>query len=195
VIFERDRAMGHNTDGRGFIASLEEEGICPPAGKDVIVLGAGGAARAICVELLKVGVRRLVIANRTTSRATSLAEHLSSVIPAAVVEIAELNPSALKEPVDSAAMVINTTSVGMGGGALPPLPWGAVRPDHIVCDIIYRPLKTSLLEQAEAKGCRTVNGLGMLIHQGNLSFKLWTGQEFPLSVVRRALLSRLEGGP
>lgn len=192
LLFDEERITGHNTDGRGFLAALEEEGIGPPTGKRAVVLGAGGAARAICVQLLKAGVNRLVIANRTPARAVALAQYLCKAISGAPVHTVELKPSALREAVDSAQFVLNTTSAGMGGNGSPPLPWDVIRPDHIVCDIIYRPLKTPLLEQAEAKGCRTVGGLGMLIHQGNLSFKLWTGHEFPLGLVRSKLLSRLE---
>lgn len=192
LLFEEHRTFGHNTDGKGFLAALEEEGIDSPVGKVAVVLGAGGAARAICVQLLLANAGRLVIANRTYARAVALARSLSETISGAQVDTVELTPLALRDAVCSAQLVINTTSVGMGGSGSPPLPWELIRPDHLVCDIVYRPLKTPLLRQAEARGCRTVGGLGMLIHQGNLSFNLWTGQEFPLSLVRNTLLCRLK---
>ncbi len=192
LVFEDNRITGHNTDGHGFLAALEEEGIEPPTVKVVVVLGAGGAARAICAHLVRAGVKRLIIANRTAERAVALARYLCDAISGAPVETVELSPSGLAEAVSSCQLLVNTTSLGMGGGALPPLPWDAIRPEHVVYDIIYRPLKTPLLERADALGCRVVNGIGMLIHQGNLSFKLWTGYEFPLDLVRSVLLGHLE---
>ena len=185
------RLVGHNTDAAGFLWALQEADF-EPRGKRVVVLGAGGAARAVVYALLTAGVAELGVYNRTPERARALADAFAHL---GVVEV--LEPSNLDTRVRGADGLINTTSVGMArGGHDPdtsPLPGTGLPYRGFVCDIVYRPSKTRLLRDAEAAGLRTQNGLPMLIHQGAEAFRLWTGRDAPAEVMRRAALNALAG--
>ena len=185
------RLVGHNTDAAGFLRALQEANF-EPRGKRVVVLGAGGAARAVVYALLTAGVAELSVYNRTPERAQALADAFAHLGVVGVLE-----PDNLDARVRGADALINTTSVGMArGGHDPdtsPLP-GALLPYRgFVCDIVYRPSKTRLLRDAEAVGLRTQNGLPMLIYQGAEAFRLWTGRDAPVEVMRRAALDALAG--
>ena len=184
------RLVGHNTDAAGFLRALQEADF-EPLNKRVVVLGAGGAARAVVYALLTAGVAELSVYNRTPERAQALVDAFS---PLGGVEV--LEPHSLDARVRGADALINTTSVGMArGGHDPdtsPLP-GGLPYRGFVCDIVYRPQRTRLLRDAEAAGLRTQNGLPMLIYQGAEAFRLWTGQDAPVEVMRRAALDALAG--
>ncbi|MCK8787603.1 shikimate dehydrogenase [Roseomonas sp. NAR14] len=169
--FEAGRILGGNTDGFGFLESLAEQapGFDPAAGPAVL-LGAGGACRAIAAALLDEGCPRVTLVNRTTERAEALARDLDAT---------DARPGRLRiateAPLDGAALLVNTTSLGMEGQPplaidLAPLPDGAV-----VADAVYVPLETPLLAAARARGLRGVDGLGMLLHQARPGFEAWFG--------------------
>nr|WP_205963663.1 shikimate dehydrogenase [Roseicella aquatilis] len=165
LVFRDGRIEGSNTDGWGFLASCADSapGWTPDAGP-VVILGAGGSARAIAAALLDAGCPRVVLVNRTPARAEALARALGGP-----VEVADIPPLA------GAAMLVNTTSLGMQGQPaleidLAPLPAGAV-----VADIVYVPRETPLLAAARARGLATVEGLGMLLHQARPGFEAWFG--------------------
>lgn len=167
LVFEGARITGSNTDGWGFCESLREQapGWEAKAGPAVL-LGAGGAARAVAARLLDEGCPRLVLVNRNRARAEALAADLGGPI-----EVAEAPPLA------EAALLVNTTSLGMAGHPpleidLAPLAAGAV-----VADIVYVPLETPLLAAARARGLRAVDGLGMLLHQARGGFRAWFGTD------------------
>jgi shikimate dehydrogenase len=189
-----DRLCGHNTDGIGFVRSLVEAG-AEVAGRAVLLLGAGGAARAIAVQLCLAGVRRLYIANRTPARADELAAALKQSFSHADISVVALAESSLSILLPHTEIVVNATSVGMHPHERLRFPFDALGPQHLVCDIVYRPLRTPLLEAAQAQGARTVDGVGMLLHQGAEAFELWTGRPFPLALVRAALLQVLTEQP
>ncbi|MEL6751668.1 MAG: shikimate dehydrogenase [Pseudomonadota bacterium] len=163
---EGDRLVGDNTDGAGFIANLDatEPGWRDAPG-NALVLGAGGAARAVVDALARAGFA-ITIANRTMARAEALA-----------MELAEnaMITSLLQAPLERADLVVNTTSIGMDGSMLP-FDIKALRPDALVTDIVYTPLETPLLKAARTRGCRTVDGLGMLLHQAVPGFERWFGE-------------------
>lgn len=173
------RCTGYNTDWQGSNQALAE--VMELAGSTVLIIGAGGAARAVAFGLIEAGARVLVT-NRTEAKGRDFARQLNSPFIHAN-EIAEVQADAL----------INTTSVGMAPQieALPIDP--ALLPRFpVVMDIVYAPLATRLLREAEACGCRTIDGLKMLQYQGAAQFSLWTGREAPHEVMRRALLSALQ---
>ena len=200
---------GHNTDAPGFLRSLEEAGASIPVDEDVVVLGAGGSARAIVVALALAGVRSVVIANRTVSKAVSLAEELTEKIykqisrendsTAASSDAGDiskhetkllgmgLQDSDLGDAVNACALLVNTSSSSMD----PSLPllinqdW--LQPKTTVCDIVYTPPMTTLLKAASERKCRIVGGIGMLVHQGAISFERWTGVEPCVETMRNAL--------
>ena len=185
TIDHRDgRLLGHNTDAHGILASLREDGGLQHLPPKVVLLGAGGAARAILYALLAAAeVEQIALLNRTTSRAEALAADLGADSRVTVGSIVEAQ--ALAE----AGLVINATSIGMEPHAgVSPLGDGAGLHDGmVVVDIVYKPLATQLLQQARAAGARTVDGLGMLVHQGARAFELWTGVTAPVDVMRRAI--------
>jgi shikimate dehydrogenase len=167
------RLKGYSTDGAGFVASLAAQGI-EIAGRRVCVLGAGGAARAIIDALARSDAAAITVVNRSADRATAAAA-LGGVI------------GAVGQPGDIADcdIIVNATSLGMGSTELPLDP-GLLHAAHIVADIVYHPRRTALLVAAERVGARTVEGLGMLIHQAVLQQQLWTGSTPEATVMRAA---------
>jgi shikimate dehydrogenase len=182
------KLIGENTDGKGFYQSLREA--CDPAGLSIVVLGAGGAARAIAVELALAGAGELTIVDRTVERGQALVDLLAQKT-AAKAHFAPLNGDYAIP--DSAAIFINATSIGLGDAAarVPILP-SSLRPDLIVADVIFNPPNTWLIRTAADRGCRTIDGLGMLVNQAVISFKIWTGIDPDATVMRDALEEFLE---
>ena len=177
---------GANTDGDGLLAAIDEALGFSCKGAQVLILGAGGAARGIAFALLDAGASQLVISNRTAERAMELAKECARHFPKVEVTGISMDQAATL----TTGLVINATSVGMGDGHSP------VRLDKMqisagVVDIVYNPLDTPLLLQARALGLPTADGLGMLLHQGWLAFQFWTGVEPPLDVMRTALAKGL----
>jgi shikimate dehydrogenase len=181
------RLHGYNTDGIGFLHALEEVG-SEVAGRTVMLLGAGGAARSIAVQLCLSGIRRLLLANRTPRRAEDLAALLKQKIPHADINIVAMGESSLAAQLPDTDIVVNATSIGMYPHDPMLLPSAALSPQHLVCDIVYRPLDTPLLRAAQRQGARTIDGLGMLLHQGAKAFEIWTEHAFPLALIRTRLL-------
>jgi shikimate dehydrogenase len=179
---EAGRMAGTNTDGQGFLLSLTLDLGWMPAGKSVLLLGAGGAARAIAMGLLEKGCASLLIANRTPERAEALAEDCRARFPKA--EVRAGGPEAAQG--SAPHLLVNSTTVGMGDGAAPVnLEQAGVR--EAVCDIVYSPPETPLLKQAARLGLPRTNGIGMLLYQGTLAFEYWTGRGAPVEVMRAAL--------
>lgn len=183
-IAEDGRLTGFNTDGLGLAKHLNTSVPKWPRERPALVLGAGGAARAACLALINENVPMVMISNRTREKAQGIAEELGRG-RMTVVDWADRN-----EAVIGAGLVVNTTVLGMSGQL--PLEIslvGALR-DTVVYDIVYKPLKTALLQQAEVRALRTVDGLGMLVHQGAAAFKIWFGVDVGFDDVLR---KKLEG--
>jgi len=167
IIIGEDGALsGTNTDAFGFLANLRQESDWRGVEGPAVVLGAGGAARAVCVALLDAGVPEVRIANRTDSRAQALADEFGLTAFPWADRAAAL---------DGAALVVNATSLGMTGQPMLDLPLDALPIDALVHDIVYAPLETELLTQARARGNPIVDGLGMLLHQARPGFEAWFG--------------------
>lgn len=181
IVNRNGRLMGFNTDGRGFMRSLSEAGI-PVAGKRVVMIGAGGAARAVGYYLAREAAS-LVIANRTKDRADVLAADLNRLNP--VVSAVAQAALASSELLEGADIVINTTSLGLREGDALPLDVARIGSHQVVCDLIYH--ETPLLKAAAARGARTLDGSGMLLWQGALAFELWTGIPAPVEIMRKSL--------
>lgn len=164
------RVRADNTDAPGLLAALPPD--FAPEGRSALVLGAGGAARAVVWALRRAGAAEVAVWNRTPARAEALAE--------------ELGARAVPEPV-TAELIVNCTSVGLEDGyAMPPLAADSLRSGVCVVDLVYRPGGTGLLAEAEQAGARTVDGLAVLVEQGAASFELWTGRPAPRAVMRAA---------
>ncbi len=167
---------GYNTDGRGFMQSLHEAGI-PVRGKSVLIVGAGGACRAISYYLSSdAGVLQIYDVDR--DKAERLVRDLGSIR-------SNVSHAGSIESLEEIDMVINATPLGLKEGDPSPIDPSLIRGDMAVCDLIYK--ETGLLKSASEKGCRTLNGLGMLLYQGVLAFEIWTGVRPPADIMRKAL--------
>ena len=183
VVSRDGRLIGENTDGKGFLSSLVP--VCDPRGKHVMLLGAGGAARAIAVELVLAGVARLSIVNRSADRAEEFARIVRAAKPIEVSVAGWSGDVVVPGDVD---VLVNCTSIGLGDAtARVPVVTASLRPGLVVADVIPNPPRTQLLAAAEAAGCTTLDGLGMLVGQGILGIKYWSGVEADARVMRAAL--------
>jgi len=173
------RLVGHNTDGDGFVDSLRLDAGIDPSGLSVAVVGAGGAARSVVEALARSGASDIAVVNRTPSRAAEAA-----ALAAGRGRVGDL------EDVCAARLVINATSVGLGTDELS-IDRDLIQRGQVVADLVYHPLETALLRAAAERGARTVDGLGMLVHQAARQFTLWTGVEAPVGEMRRAAEAEL----
>lgn len=187
------KLTGHNTDGVGFVQNLREHGVSV-AGKRMVVLGAGGAATAICVQAALDGAAEICIFNCADgfyANGEHTVEKLRKAVPACKVSIHPLEDgAALAEAVRSCGILVNATKVGMkplDGQSL--IDAALLRKDLVVADTVYNPRKTLLIEQAEAAGCQAIGGIGMLLWQGVAAFKLFTGKEMPAQEVLEKFFS------
>ena len=181
-----DRLIGENTDGKGFLRALRDDAGMDPAGAHVVILGAGGAARAIAVELALAGAALITIVNRSASRGEELVRLLNHRTPARARFALWDKPYRVPE---EATVLVHATSIGLFPDidAVPDVEKETLREDLLVCDVIPNPPRTRFLQAAAARGARTLDGLGMLVEQGAIGFRMWTGQEPPPGVMRAAL--------
>ena len=187
VLNQEGKLIGYNTDGAGFIDSLKEDAKINPLGKKTVVLGAGGASRAISIMLAEAGVTSLALSDIQEEKAKDLSEYISSHFEIAC-DFVEINSKDLQKAIDGADILVNATPIGMHPKVdQSPLPETInLHPKLLVYDLVYNPSQTKLLKTAKSSGCKTCPGLGMLIRQGALAFTIWTGQEAPLEVMRKA---------
>ncbi|MGE5676270.1 MAG: shikimate dehydrogenase [Mycobacterium leprae] len=195
IVNRGGRLMGYNTDGWGFIASLEEAGV-RVTGRSAVVLGAGGAARAIAFYLAKAGVGRLTISNRNPERAERLAQDVRAAMPSVTIEAVEALSTEERTALIEAGIAINCTPQGMQPqwtDATPVREISLLRQDAVVYDTVYRPLTTRFLQEARLRGLKTVSGLGMLVHQGACAWEYWFGRRGPVTIMYQAAAAALEG--
>lgn len=174
---------GYNTDGYGLLRSLKEDLSFHPKNKTVAIVGCGGAGQSAAIQLALSGARRLILLNRTSSKAEAIVRRLRAL---------HLRTPCVFLP-ESCDLVIQATSLGLKRSDPSPLSVDLLRKlsAPLFLDMIYRPSKTTALRLAQKNGCRAVNGLGMLLHQGARSLEIWTGLKAPVAVMRRALLKEI----
>lgn len=184
MIWRDGRLIGENTDGKGFVQSLRE--VADPKGKRIVLLGAGGAARAIGVETALAGAVEVTVVNRDAGRGRQLAELLANDVKIRSRFVSWTGDFDVPEGTD---VVINSTSIGLfpDVDARVPLNVGTLKPGMVVADVIPNPPRTRLVRDAEAAGCTVLDGLGMLVNQGVIGFRLWTGVDPDPGVMRAAL--------
>lgn len=195
VIRDGPRLLGDNTDPYGFIQALRQFGGFDPSGASVVVVGAGGAARAAVIALIDSGARRILVANRTEARAHELANDLQAP-DSAPIDACALTDAHLSQTLAAAQLLVNTSSVGMSGGPAPaasPVPPECLHPNLFVYDIVYRPAVTPLLAAAQQCGAPTLGGLEMLVMQGAASLQQWTGRPAPARTMLTAARTALKG--
>ena len=176
------RWIGENTDGQGFLGSLRT--LVEPAGQRVLILGAGGAARAIAVELALAGAAELWVANRNLAKAAEIADLVNSQTSTDCTAV-EWRPE-LTVPA-AATVVVNATSLGLPGSGEVPLSFDAIPMGLVVCDVIPNPPDTSFLQRARQAAARTLDGRGMLLNQGAINIELWTGIDPDRALMGKAL--------
>ena len=180
VVRRGDETLGESTDGAGLLAALAADEGFDPAGKRALVLGAGGAGRAVVLALARAGAAEVVVANRTPARAHAAAALAG---PRGRVGV----------PADAADadLVVNATPQGMGRSGTTPVGASRLGPGQLVADLVYDPPVTPLLAAARGRGAVAVNGLGMLVHQAALAFRSWTGEDPPLEAMSAAAVRAL----
>ncbi|GEO80055.1 shikimate dehydrogenase [Pararhodospirillum oryzae] len=190
IVQEDGRLLGDNTDGFGFLANLEQEAPAWRANQGpALVIGAGGAARAVVVALLEAGCPAVILGNRTRERAEALRLALAGVAPELAARVRVVDWDALPPEAANAALVVNTTTLGMVGHPPLQVDLEALPASALVTDIVYTPLETPLLAWARARGNPAVDGLGMLLHQARPGFEAWFGVAPSVDdALRRAVL-------
>jgi shikimate dehydrogenase len=188
TIVNRDgRLYGYNTDAGGFMRGLQEDGGFEPAGRRVVIAGAGGAARAVVVALLEAGTRSITVINRTLSRANRLVADMAAVAGASELRALPEMYASWAVVMRSCDLLINCTSAGSSGSEEEsPVPIDLIRPSMLVYDLIYHPAETQLMAAARKAGASVLGGLRMLVYQGAASFELWTEQKAPLDIMLEA---------
>lgn len=184
LTFEGRRVLGDNTDGRGFLRALA--GHVRFRGADVVLIGAGGSARAVGTALVRQGCAALTIANRTPARAEALAERLA-VVGTAHVRVVPLAALGRTSTVERASLVVNTTPAGVEGAVRIPIRAAATPARCVFADLVYAARPTPFLAAARRAGRATLDGRGMLLHQGALAFERWLGVPAPRAAMARAL--------
>jgi shikimate dehydrogenase len=191
TVFVRDGLyIGENTDGKGFVRSLRDAGI-PLLGKTITMLGAGGAARAICMECALAGAKAFYIINRDARRGTALADAVSAGTKASSNYLPWNRAAEIPPDTD---ILVNGTPVGLHPhqGDLPDVDYSSIRPGLTVCDVVFNPAETEFLREASLHGACVVNGLGMLASQAALNFALWTGVAAPYDIMKAVLAAEFE---
>ncbi|WP_304620806.1 shikimate dehydrogenase [Paracoccus sediminilitoris] len=185
VVRDGDRLIGENTDGRGFVKALQQ--VCDPMGKTVVLFGAGGAARAVGVEMALAGAARITVVNRSPDRGQTVVDLLNDQTDARADYAPWQGSFRIPQGTD---IVIHATSVGLypDVDAMPDIDLDSITPDMVVADGIHNPPLTRLLKAAQDKGCKTADGLGMLVQQGVIGIRYWTGKDADPAVMRQALL-------
>ena len=183
VVRRGEQLIGENTDGKGFLKSLETE--IDPKGKSVVLFGAGGAARAIAVELGLAGTKRITIVNRSKLRGAELVALLRDKLKLDAELVVWSGDYAAPVGTD---IVINGTSIGLyAPEARLALDLSSMKPGMVVADVVFSPVRTRFLDDAAARGCRAIDGLGMLVNQGIVGVQYWTGITPDAAVMRKAL--------
>ena len=187
VVRRGGKFIGENTDGKGFLKSLETA--VDPKGKSVVLFGAGGAARAIAVELGLAGTKRITVVNRSEPRGTELVALLRNTLKLGADLVVWRGDYAVPAGTD---IVINGTSIGLyAPDARLALDLTSLQPGMVVADVVFNPVRTRFLDEAAARGCRALDGLGMLVNQGIVGVQFWTGITPDAAVMRRALESAM----
>ncbi|MBI1823663.1 MAG: shikimate dehydrogenase [Nitrospirae bacterium] len=190
VLIENGKLKGFNTDGAGFLASLKKKWNFSAKARTAVILGAGGAARAVAIQLCLEKIKVIGIANRTAENGMKLKKTLNRYFPGIKVVSLSLHDPELKKLILNSDLLVNTTSVGLFPGEPSPIPSHYFHAKLKVCDLIYNPPSTAFLKAARKRRCSVINGAGMLLFQGALAFQIWTGKRAPLRAMSGVLSIR-----
>jgi shikimate dehydrogenase len=190
ITITEGQLRGENTDGKGMLRSLRQHGF-NPAGKTLVILGAGGAARAIAVECALAGAEKITIINRSAQRGEELARLVNERTPA---QCQYLPWEAQMRIPEDTGLLVNATSIGLypDNNARPNIDYDSLMSDMVVCDVVFNPPDTSFLQSAKSRGAQVINGLGMLVNQAAVNFTLWTSKEAPEELMARTLKAQFD---
>lgn len=180
--------IGHNTDARGFIRSLEKDAKFDVKGRNILILGAGGAGRAVGFGLALAGAGRIGVYDVDAKKSGLL---VKDIMEKTGVQAAAIEPGDMAKFALEADCIINATPLGLKPSDPIPLDKAYIKKGMLVCDLVYNPPQTSLLLIAKARGARILGGLGMLLYQGVAAFEIWTGRDAPVSVMKKALKNQI----
>jgi shikimate dehydrogenase len=184
IVNDNGRLIGHNTDGIGYVRSLKEETGIDLKGKKVLMVGAGGAARGVGYALAQEGAEHIYIANRTREKAVELAQSMSEFTATSGMSLDEL-----AEVAGDVGLIVNNTSVGMHPHVdAVPMDTTLIREHVVVSDLVYNPIITRFLREAQSRGAAIHSGLGMFIYQGAYAFEYWTGTPAPVAAMRQVVI-------
>ncbi len=187
VDIREGRLKGYNTDGRGFVRSIREESGVELSGKSVLVMGVGGAGRAVAIQAALDGAREVSVCDCDESRAQRVAAVIDDKVRAGVARFVPFNPDSIRGALRGCEIFVDATPLGMDGSDTISIEADWLDPTTFVYDLVYDPPETPLLCAARHRGCRTQNGLGMLLYQGCIAFETWTGIAAPVEEMRDAL--------
>jgi shikimate dehydrogenase len=183
-----EKLIGHNTDGKGFLRSLREETGFRPKGKTFLMVGSGGAARAVCFELALAGAGDILLYDLDRDKAGKLGHDIRS---ATATRVTVTDVSSLRTLAPDADCLVNATPLGLKKSDPLPLSRDLMRKGQLVCDLVYNPPDTRLLRTAQSRGAKTLRGIGMLLYQGVIAFEIWTGKKAPVTVMKKALARQI----
>ena len=189
VVVKKDKLIGYNTDYLGFLMSLKEDLKFIPRKKKILILGAGGAARAICFGLCKEAAKSIYVYDIIDKKAKQLVSSAKKSFED--IEIVACQKKDIKDIIKSIDLIVNCTPLGMNKKDLLPIDAKLLHKGLKLYDVVYNPLKTALVIAACKKGIKASNGLGMLLYQGALAFELWTGKKAPINLMKKELISNL----
>jgi len=180
--------IGHNTDGRGFLRSLRENARFDPKGKQILIIGSGGAARAVGFSLALAKSKKIVFHDVDASKADALAQDIHVKTGASVETVP---PELLGASAQEVDCIINATPLGLRKSDPLPLAKEYVLKKHLICDLVYNPSETAFLKASKKRGARCLQGLGMLLYQGVIAFEIWTGKKAPVLIMKKALTGQI----
>ncbi len=187
VVIRDGRLKGYNTDGKGFVRSLREEGGIDLAGKSVFLMGAGGAGRAVAVQAALDGASVMLVCDLDERRAQSVVSAIEDGIRGGLAKFVPFEERAIRDGMEECEIFIDATPLGMKPDDPISISADWLAPSTFVYDLVYDPPETPLLRAAKERGCRTHNGVGMLLYQGCIAFEIWTGRAAPVQEMRGAL--------
>ncbi|MEA3560835.1 MAG: shikimate dehydrogenase [Candidatus Omnitrophota bacterium] len=188
IVKKDGRLIGYNTDGIGLVALLKKDLCLNPKGKNIFILGAGGAARAVAVQLAGQGAAQIILTDFIYRRAQNLALRIRHSFSTCKVRVSSPGIKEISKGIKNCDLLINATPVGMKKSDPLLIDPRSLHPLLVVCDLVYNPAQTKLLKYARQRNLKAANGLGMLLYQGAAAFELWTGRKAPIDVMRKALL-------
>jgi shikimate dehydrogenase len=189
VAVQRKKLKGYNTDYLGFLMSLDKDLSFSPRGKCIFVIGAGGAARAVCFGLAKEGASSIYVYDILKNRSRRLIRDIKKTFPRCKF----ICPAkkGMDKYIESSELIVNTTPLGMKKKDPLPIDTGSLHKGQKLYDVVYKPLRTSLVRKASKKGLRSTGGIGMLLYQGTAAFEIWTGKKAPVSLMKRQLIRNI----